>query len=330
MAPASETISEGIWENSPVPQIDRLEPNGRADHAGILVCRRLADIVDANLPGVLADADSEFLHDLRVAVRRTRSVVKEIKGMLPSGHTKRSRADLRWIQEITGPTRDLDVLLERWPSLAAAAAPSVGGDLAPVHELLCRHRADAFARMRRRLTGRRFENAWAAWRELIDSPLGGDGRAGAPIAHVVGRRVAAVYRSIVRAGSAIDDGSSPDLLHDLRKRGKELRYLLELFGDLWPAASVEPLVSALKDLQDVLGRFQDDEIQSRYLRALGPELAGGPAASASLAALDSVIDALDADRHRARVEFAERFTPFAAEAPRELVRETFGTRRKRS
>ena len=61
---------------------------------------------------------------------------------------------------------------------------------------------------------------------------------------------------MVRDGRAIDDESPPESLHDLRKRGKELRYLLELFGSLFPPSVVKPMVSALKGLQDVLDAFR--------------------------------------------------------------------------
>lgn len=303
-----------------------LEPSMRADHASILICRRLADIVEANLPGTLADVDTEFLHDLRVAVRRTRSVLKEIKGILPPAETERARADLRWIQEITGPTRDLDVQLEGWPVMVSAVRPAVADDLEPLHDLLTRHRAAAFALMRRRMRGQRYDTAWSAWRELLDGPLSVDDVAGGatPVGEAAGRRVVAVYRAIVKGGSAIDDSSAPEALHDLRKRGKELRYLLELFGDVWPVDTVKPLVSTLKRLQDVLGRFQDDEIQIQYLRQLGPELAAVPGGTDSLIALGLVIDGLAADQHRARQAFAERFAPFAAARTRELVTSAFG------
>src|SRR5207248_6916699 len=94
-----------------------------------VVCRRLAEIVEANLPGVIDDVDTEFLHDLRVAIRRTRSVLKELKGVLPPDDEVRARSELRWIQEITGPTRDLDVQLLEWPDMVAAT--SMAADLEP-------------------------------------------------------------------------------------------------------------------------------------------------------------------------------------------------------
>ena len=42
---------------------------------------QLAAIAEANVPGTLADLDTEFLHDLRVAVRRARAVLRELEGV---------------------------------------------------------------------------------------------------------------------------------------------------------------------------------------------------------------------------------------------------------
>ena len=77
---------------------------------------------------------------------------------------------------------------------------------------------------------------------------------------------------MVRDGGRIDDGSPPEDLHDLRKRGKELRYLLELFGSPFPKGVVKPMVSTLKDLQEVLGRFQDRAVQIELLHEVRDEL----------------------------------------------------------
>jgi CHAD domain-containing protein len=129
---------------------------------------------------------------------------------------------------------------------------------------------------------------------------------------------------MVRDGGRIDDDSPDEDLHELRKRGKELRYLLELFGSsLFPSEVVKPLVRALKDLQDVLGRFQDRSVQTEMLRANADELAavsGGPGA---VLAAGLVISALEADQRDARDHFAERFAAFSSSEQRKLVRRTF-------
>lgn len=300
-----------------------LDPAMPAGQAMITVCRRLAEIVEANRPGTVDDLDPEFLHDLRVAVRRTRSVLKEMRGVLASDVADRSRADLRWIQEITGPTRDLDVLLHDWPAMAAPVPASMAADLKPLEELLTGHRARAFTAMRRQLRSRRFAEAWEAWTEVLQGEGVTGPRSSRPIGEMAGGRIVSVYQTMVKMGSAIDDSSPPEFLHDLRKRGKELRYLLELFGGMWPAGKVKPLVAALKGLQDVLGHFQDDEIQAAELRGLGPELAAQPGGTDSLIALGFVLDGLNANQQEARRAFAARFSEFAGAETRTVIRTTF-------
>jgi CHAD domain-containing protein len=304
----------------------RLRPSMRAERATALICRRLADVVEANLPGVLDDTDSEFLHDLRVAVRRTRSVVKEMSTVLSPDDLERARVDLRWIQEVTGPTRDLDVLLLSWPTMSEPVPASMQPDLAPLVTLLQSHRDEAFRAMRRHLRSRRYAMAWARWRQAVDTGAFDGDAAATPVADLAGRRVATVYKRMVAMGSAISDDSPPEALHDMRKKGKELRYLFELFGSLWPAEEVKPLVSALKGLQDELGHFQDDEIQVAELRSLGPALAAAPGGTDSLIALGFVIEGLTSRQQQARAAFSRRFAAFAAPETRRVVRGFGGTK----
>ena len=306
-----------------------LRPGMRADDATLALCRRLAEVVDMNLPGTLADLDSEFLHDLRVAIRRTRSLLREMKGVLAVADRDRSRVDLRWVQEVTGPTRDLDVLLLEWPDLAAHAGAHAAADLEPIRAELITRRDAGFRQMRSRLKGQRFAAVWSAWKRTIDrnSQTEDDRqRANGPLAveRLAGRRVGAVYRDMVHEGRQIDDSTPAEVLHDLRKRGKELRYLLELFGPLWPADAVKPMLSIMKGLQDTLGRFQDNQIQATFLRSVGLDLAGETGGPDALLALGLVIQELARDQRVARQTFAERFAVFAAADTEKLVRATFG------
>jgi hypothetical protein len=60
-----------------------LTPDLPADRAAVALSMRLLHVIEANLPGTLADIDTEFLHDLRVAVRRTRALQRELKRVFP-------------------------------------------------------------------------------------------------------------------------------------------------------------------------------------------------------------------------------------------------------
>ena len=305
-----------------------LAPDDRTDKAARRVLRDLAGMVEANLPGTLADHDTEFLHDLRLAVRRSRSVLRELKGAFPPDELARQRDALKWIQAITGPTRDLDVQLLEWDGLLAGVPADRHAALAPVRTLLARHRAAALRALKRELRGPGYRDAWAAYRTFLKAKLGPvDERPDAvrPIADVAGGRIRKVHARMVEMGTAIDESSPPDDLHDLRKRGKELRYLLELFGGLWPDDVVKPMVRSLKGLQDVLGTHQDREVQADHLRQLADDLAGQVGGPEALLVLGVLVDRLEAEQHDARSHFAERFADFASGKQQKLVARTFGS-----
>ena len=219
----------------------RAEPDQRADSAAARLRLRLATIEEP--PGALADIDSEYLHDLRVAVRRTRSAQRQLRAVFPpeplavprrvSVAAAPDRADARPRRPplSSGTYRRAAADSAGRPRAAARAArgaPRRGSrddgprPAVPPHERCCRlagvpRRAGRGASRRpagRRATGRR-----------------GRGRAdpqGLP-AHGEGRP-----RDRRR--------SPPEALHDLRKSGKELRYLLEFFAALYPPEVVKPMV----------------------------------------------------------------------------------------
>ena len=304
-----------------------LSPDERADAAAATVLAHLLATIEQNLPGTLADVDTEFLHDLRVAVRRTRSVQRQLAGVFPAAALARYRGAFRWLQQVTGPTRDLDVHLLDFDHLASMLPGAVASDLEPLRGVLAAHRRDERGQMLRALRSARAKRALAGWSALVaglaDAPERSRPDAARPIAAVAGERIFRVHRRMVRMGRAIEDDSPHEALHDLRKKGKELRYLLELFGSVYPPDVTKPLVRALKKLQDVLGRFQDREVQAALVRSLRDDVAAVEGAAPALMAMGQLVDELERDQMAARAEFDERFAAFADKAQRQLVRETF-------
>ena len=314
---AAGGLPEGV---STKPRV-KLARGTRTDAAAGEVLTRLREIAEVNVPGTLDDLDTEFLHDLRVSIRRTRSVLRELKHVHDPAARSKLRDELKWAQQLTGPVRDLDVQLLEWRDLVGLLPDERAPELEPLRALLARRRASELTKLRRGLRGKRFAAALDAWRTLPPDEDGPD--AARPIEAVAGQRIRKVYRRMVRDGGLIDDTSPAEALHDLRKRGKELRYLLELFGSPFPNSVVKPMISTLKDLQEVLGRFQDRAVQIELLHEIRDELAGEPGGPAALMALGAALDALVADQQAARDEFAERFAAFAGKQQRDLVRDAF-------
>jgi len=301
----------------------------RSDSAVVSVLRRLAEVMESNLPGTIADVDAEFLHDYRVAVRRSRAVMRELKTVFPPEQLARFRGELRWLQQITGPSRDLDVYVLDFDQLRSGLAEPGRSDLAPLLRVLRDRRVIAHREMVRALRTDRAAELRAQWpaflSELITLPADDRPDAIRPIGELADERIKKVYRRMVKMGAAIEDSSPAEALHELRKQGKELRYLLELFGlPLHPGDVVKPLLRALKSLQDTLGRHQDREVQVAALRSFRDEVSTLRGGAGALMAMGVLIEHLGEDERAARAEFAESFASFASKPQRTLVKETFG------
>lgn len=305
-----------------------LAPDERADVAVTSILKRLSEVMESNLPGAIAEVDPEFLHDYRVAVRRSRAVMKELKGVFPPEQLARFRTELRWLQQITGPSRDLDVYVLDFDELSSGLPEPGRSDLEPLLRVVRDRRTVAHREMVRAFRSERAAELRVQWpaflRELVSLSPEGRPDAPRPIGELAGARIVKVYRRMVKMGRAIDESSPAESLHELRKQGKELRYLLELFGlPLHPGEVVKPLVRALKSLQDTLGRHQDREVQITTLRSFRDEVSTLPGGPGALMAMGVLIEHLGEDERVARAEFAERFAKFASRPQRALVRETF-------
>jgi CHAD domain-containing protein len=300
----------------------------RADAAAAAVLRGLLAVISENVAGAIAGDDVEYLHQLRIAVRRSRTVQRQLKGVFPALDLPGFRADFRWLQRATGDARDLDVYVEDFGALARLLPDALRDDLEPMLGVLVEHQSAARAGLERTLHSRRAVELLDDWERLLESlvelPLEDRPHAGDTIAELSGRRIAKVYRRIISMGEEISDTSPAEEYHELRKIGKELRYLLELFGvQLFDENVVAPLIDSLKDLQELLGRHQDREVQVAMVRSLTAEVAPRPGGGAACLAMGTLVARLRDDELAARREFAESFDRLAAPERREAVKDAF-------
>jgi CHAD domain-containing protein len=333
--PAEQTlVDEAVRAAGGVPggissKVDvQLARDQRADAATVAVLHALLGVIEANVEGTIDDIDAEFLHDFRVSVRRSRAVQRELRGVFPPAELNTFRAEFRWLQQVTGDARDLDVYVLSFHDMRALVPAPVQADLDPLLSVLRERRLTARAAMVTALRSHRASRLLAEWSAFLEELVQRDAAerpdAVRPVAEVAGERIARVYRRMVKMGRAIDRASPAADYHELRKKGKELRYLLELFGArLYPADVVKPMIKSLKALQEVLGRHQDREVQVATLRTLRDEVAALPGGPGALMAMGVLVERLGEDEQAARRQFAESFRAFAAKSQRRLVKETF-------
>jgi CHAD domain-containing protein len=284
------------------------------------VLENLAATIDDNLAGTIEDVDVEFLHELRVAVRRTRSVLAEGKGVIPPAIRDRYRESFGWLGEVTGPARDLDVYVIGWDDYVAPLAATGRDSLDRVLVALQRRRKAAHAELARTLRSDACRAVLDGWREWLTDPDVAplDDRHLGP---VVARRVAKAQAKVLSDGRAITPDTPAERLHDLRKDAKKLRYLLECFGSLFPNKPRKAFVSQLKALQDNLGEHQDAEVHLAQLRELAHDLhARATVDTDALLAMGRLSDLLDRRRAEERAAFVERFAAYDTKANRRALK----------
>ncbi len=214
----------------------------------------------ANEAGVLQSENPEYVHQMRVAVRRLRSALR----MFP--HTNacdlRSRCDaaLRTLGRALGGVRDLDVFgqtvepaLRDLPrpqarAVRAAIAGRVGSARARAREYL---QTPDYERLTTRLA------LWLA----MQAPDAGGG----VLMHLARRQLARLYKHVAR-GAARLDSLDESGRHRLRVQIKRARYAAEFFSGLYARDAVRPYVAALSELQDCLGSLTDINMARALLR----------------------------------------------------------------
>ena len=291
-----------------------LDPGMRADAAAKQIHRALLETMLANEDGVRRDIDTEFLHDFRVAVRRTRSCLGQIKGVFPPEPVEKFREEFAWIGTLTGPTRDMDVYLLKMDDYRSTLPEAVQRDLRPLEEFLRRHQEIEQKKLTAGLDSSRYPDLIRHWREFLEAPLPDDPSlpdANRPIRDVASERIARCFRRVLKKGRAIEDDSPPARLHRLRIECKKLRYLLEFFRSLYDPRDVEPVVKSLRRLQDNLGDFNDLQIQQETLKRFAQEMVAENCATVeSLMAMGRLVERLEARQAEERSRFTKRFAAF--------------------
>jgi CHAD domain-containing protein len=305
----------------------RLTPNQRCDEALRSILLQLLATLRANVDGVINDLDVEFLHDLRVAGRRTRSALAQIRGVLPQNSVDSFNTEFKWLGSVTGPCRDLDVFLLEMDSYRQRLGAS-SSHLEPLQRLIEQSRQEAYHQVRVGLQSRRFHRLVETWQDFLTAPSTADPsprNADLPVAELAGNRILKAYRRTVKRGLKLGQCPPSEAMHRIRIDAKKLRYLLEFFASLYPKNEIDGLVKELKRFQDILGGFNDMQVQGARLAEFAQRLSEeGDTPAETRPALDRLAAEMGRRQEAYRHAFSSRFTGFADRSSRTRYEELFG------
>ncbi|WP_075024136.1 CYTH and CHAD domain-containing protein [Actinomadura madurae] len=231
--------------------------NGKAPSitTGEVVLAYLAEQVEAVLrydpKARLGEEDA--VHRMRVAVRRTRSALRSYRPVLDTERTVELGPELRWLAQVLGEVRDLEVLRMRFRDAPAFLLDD-----------LRRQEGAAYRRMNAALKDQRYFTLLDELDRLVADPpfaMGAERKARKELPGLVTRawdRMAKEYGSIRTA-------RDPDYArHETRKAAKRARYAAELAVPVLGVAA-KRVVKDARRIQEVLGDYQDGVIAMEHL-----------------------------------------------------------------
>lgn len=293
-----------------------LAPDMRADAAMRSMLQCLFSIMRQNEAGILNDIDTEFLHDFRVACRRARSAVGQLKGVFDEPTTQRLKQDLASLGTMTNQVRDLDVHLLRQSAYRAKLPDNHRDAIEPLFDLLQRDRKQAFRHLKRKLRAKTYAALMTRWETFLNAEPSQSAsetapNAARPIRQLARKRLAKLSDRVIESGSLLLTDEHDERMHKLRIDCKKLRYMLEFTSNLFPQPAVALVLKHLRKLQDGLGHFHDCCTQQETF-ATYAEHFHATNADATQQAIVHLIEILEQEKQTCKAAFAEHFTIFAA------------------
>ena len=211
--------------------------------------------------GIVNGPSAEDLHQLRVSLRRLRSLWWAYRPLLDRVENTRQRALFKFLADAAGKTRDYDILIE-----LLAIRPKTDGHWPPE---LAKGREHALEASRETLSNADMKtllhNALAETSQALNST-----ETRRPLQAFTDGRVAASEKDLTRRirRAAKTKRSDYAAFHDVRKAGKKVRYLLELFGPVLSGRHQKTL-KRLKKIQKRFGELNDVIASEALLRENG-------------------------------------------------------------
>ncbi len=268
-----DRLFPGLATYDPKPEI-LITNDETAFVAATRIVSTLLPIARVNVDGIIADHDTEFLHDYRIQLRKVRSVLSLFKGVYDDAQTADLKSRFSTLMAPTGPLRDLDVYLLERQKFYALLPSRLHGGLDTLFNMLAERRKAEQARLSDHLSSKTYDQEIASLQRLFTNANSLKPGANAQLpahdyaCHLIWRR----YRKVCKIAMAIGPETEDARIHELRIHCKKLRYLMEFFSPIFPKSAFKTLLNRLKGLQDNLGLFNDYSVQQHNLHAFLLEL----------------------------------------------------------
>ena len=230
--------------------------------------------LQSNLRGAMSSDDAEYLHQMRVALRRLRVVLRMAEKFHSDESLSALSGDVAALCVALGRIREWDVfIVETMQPMCARMAGHAG--LQALLAISERQRAACYAGLRGEGQARELQRLILRFAIWMNGAYWQQQGEAVPLAHdFATRRLRKLAKRFAQAGRQVDT-LDDKRLHALRILAKKLRYSAEFFAALYDRKKAGPFLAALSEVQEVLGQINDVAVAHRLLDELAamPELA---------------------------------------------------------
>ncbi len=251
-----------------------VQPGDSVAEAARRILQRHLEQFMARTYGLACREDVEYVHEMRVALRRFRAAMR-VFGAAVEGLPPELKGEVRFFAQELGGVRDLDVFMDFLDGYAGRAPRAHKPFLRGLVQSVRRRRSGRYRALVATFGSGRYEEFKDRYHALLKASVeSGDGlrprgkkgqrgmRAAAP--RMLRRRLRKVLKYDRRP-----DRYPPQKLHALRIECKKLRYTAEFLADIYPGGLHE-IIGPMTQMQDALGEVHDADLYAervgRYLK----------------------------------------------------------------
>lgn len=289
----------------------KLSKRMNVEQAFQAIVRNCIDQIQSNELGVARCQDIEFLHQMRIGLRRLDAAFGLFGDLLPAPPPLANELD--WLMGELGPARDWDVFIESTLAQVAGGLPHMP-PLDGVKAAARKQSGLQHARAGAAVSSHRYARLLKALQNWIDQrgwrddlPAKGKTRLKMRVPGFAAALLEREQQRLHRRGRKLK-GADPDRRHRVRIAAKRTRYAAEFFASLYPGKRVRPYVKALAGVQDALGRLNDASVAARLLDDVAED---DPALREGAAMVRGYLAACGAQGVRSVRKRWKQFTPLA-------------------
>lgn len=213
---------------------------------------------------ILKNIDGESIHDYRIFLRKARTLVNEFREFLPPDQYLYLNNEFAWMSEVTTPVRDMDVHLQLTDIYLGIIPERLVQTFIDFQKWITSSRENSYAYLVKMFNSERYKKFKNILKKNINCRRGSKKKS---LGDYVHHKINNQYMDVIKLLSRIDRDTSPhpEIIHDLRKEIKKLRYLMEFFVSIYSIKKIQPIIDALKIIQSHLGVYNDTKYQKENL-----------------------------------------------------------------